>query len=159
MEELKIYNQDKTKELFLEDLDLEKGYLEFKEDVIWHDRQEGQEEKGHYEVIKEYPNGGKDVEWIIDEPGKPYQSAWTETIHYQIYIPYTDLELEKQELKKKLEEVLNKLRDSDYQAIKYAEGWFSEEEYAPIKELRESYRVQVREYQKRIEEIDSQDAE
>lgn len=27
-----------------------------------------QEERGHYEVIREYPNGGKDVEWNVDTP-------------------------------------------------------------------------------------------
>ena len=27
-----------------------------------------QEESGHYEVIREYPNGGKDVEWKVDTP-------------------------------------------------------------------------------------------
>lgn len=27
-----------------------------------------QEERGHYEVIREYPTGGKDVEWKIDSP-------------------------------------------------------------------------------------------
>lgn len=27
-----------------------------------------QKERGHYEVIREYPEGGKDVEWKIDTP-------------------------------------------------------------------------------------------
>lgn len=27
-----------------------------------------QEERGHYEVIREYPTGGRDVEWKIDTP-------------------------------------------------------------------------------------------
>lgn len=27
-----------------------------------------QEERGHYEVIREYHNGGKDVEWKVDTP-------------------------------------------------------------------------------------------
>lgn len=27
-----------------------------------------QKERGHYEVIREYPTGGKDVEWKIDTP-------------------------------------------------------------------------------------------
>lgn len=27
-----------------------------------------QEERGHYEVIREYPTGGKDVEWKVDTP-------------------------------------------------------------------------------------------
>ena len=37
-----------------------------------------------------------------------------------------------------------KLEDSDYKAIKYAEGFISEEEYAPIKAKREALRKQIR---------------
>ena len=36
------------------------------------------------------------------------------------------------------------LADTDYEAIKYSEGWFSEEEYAPIKAKREALREQIR---------------
>lgn len=36
------------------------------------------------------------------------------------------------------------LANTDYEAIKYSEGWFSEEEYAPIKAKRESLREQIR---------------
>ena len=36
------------------------------------------------------------------------------------------------------------LESTDYKAIKYAEGWISEEEYAPIKAKRESLREQIR---------------
>lgn len=35
------------------------------------------------------------------------------------------------------------LAKTDYQAIKYAEGWLSEEEYAPIKAHRQSLRDQI----------------
>lgn len=27
-----------------------------------------QKERGHFETVREYPNGGKDVEWKVDEP-------------------------------------------------------------------------------------------
>lgn len=33
------------------------------------------EEQGHYEVIEEYPNGGQDVEWVVDVPEVGYWSA------------------------------------------------------------------------------------
>ena len=36
------------------------------------------------------------------------------------------------------------LADTDYQAIKYSEGWISEEDYAPIKANREALREQIR---------------
>ena len=37
------------------------------------------------------------------------------------------------------------LSDTDYEAIKYSEGWFTEEEYAPIKIMREELREKIRE--------------
>lgn len=37
------------------------------------------------------------------------------------------------------------LSDTDYEAIKYSEGWLTEEEYAPIKAMREELREKIRE--------------
>ena len=39
------------------------------------------------------------------------------------------------------------LTETDYKAIKYAEGWISEEEYTYTKSLRQSYRDKINEYQ------------
>lgn len=50
----------------IEDPDLNLGYLVHSQRPIVHRYHVTQEEVGHYEVIKEYPNGGKDVEWIVD---------------------------------------------------------------------------------------------
>ena len=36
------------------------------------------------------------------------------------------------------------LESTDYEAIKYSEGWFTNEEYAPIKAKREALREQIR---------------
>lgn len=55
----------------------------------------------------------------------------------------------------KLQQIANlktKLRNSDYQAIKYAEGWLTEQEYAPIKALRQSYREQINQLENEIEQ-------
>lgn len=41
-------------------------------------------------------------------------------------------------------ELKKQLADTDYEAIKYSEGWFTDEEYAPIKAMRESLREQIR---------------
>lgn len=38
-----------------------------------------------------------------------------------------------------------KLQQTDYKAIKYAEGWLTEEEYIPIKEERQMLRDQINE--------------
>lgn len=37
----------------------------------------------------------------------------------------------------------SKLAETDYQAIKFAEGWISEEEYAPTKTDRQSWRNEI----------------
>lgn len=44
-----------------------------------------------------------------------------------------------------------KLADTDYKAIKYAEGFISEEEYAPIKAERQRIRDEINELEKLIE--------
>lgn len=43
-----------------------------------------------------------------------------------------------------LKDLKQQLSDTDYKAIKYAEGWISDEEYAPIKTTRELIREQIR---------------
>ena len=41
----------------------------------------------------------------------------------------------------------SKLANKDYQAIKYAEGELTEEEYAPIREQRRQWRAEINELQ------------
>ena len=43
----------------------------------------------------------------------------------------------------KIDILKRKLRDTDYQAIKYAEGQISEEDYAPIKAQRQAWRDEI----------------
>jgi len=42
------------------------------------------------------------------------------------------------------------LNDTDYQAIKYAEGMISEEEYAPIKAQRQSWRDEINQLEEEL---------
>ena len=62
---MKIYD---TQWNVIENPDLEKGYLEEIQRLITHRYIISQKEIGHFEVVKEYPNGGKDVAWVIDTP-------------------------------------------------------------------------------------------
>lgn len=132
-----VYNEDKTE--ILEKYDLTKGYL--KNDYIEEIKHEVKEikEKGHYEVIKEYKNGGKDVKWVIDVAGVVYQPEKIVKTPILVYIKYTQKELN--ELK--IAELKEKLLATDYKAIKYAEGFISEEDYAPIKAERQSWRDEI----------------
>lgn len=145
---MRIFNEDKTIELT--EVDEAIGYL--KEDVIETDIPEQKEvlEKWHYEVIAEYPNGGKDVKTVIDVEGKPYIPAHTEREEIWVYIPYTVEELAKIAAEREIAELKAKLRDTDYQAIKYAEGMYTLTEYAPIREQRQAWRDRINHLEERI---------
>ena len=43
----------------------------------------------------------------------------------------------------RIEMLKNELAATDYKAIKYAEGWLTEEEYAPIKAARQAIRDEI----------------
>lgn len=74
--------------------DYSKGYTTEEEIFIaHHDAIPGVEEVWHYEVVREYPNGGKDVEKVIDVLGVPAQDAWDETEKILRYILYSEEEL------------------------------------------------------------------
>lgn len=92
-------------ELAEEEVDLELGYLR-PESIIsmHHEATEEVEEVGHYEVIAEYPNGGKDVSWIIDTPGIEAKEAWDEYEDIQRYVFYTEEELAARDAEKKAKE-------------------------------------------------------
>ena len=85
----------------IESPDLEKGYL--KNDslfVMHHEEIKAVEEQGHYETVAEYPNGGKDVEWIVDVPGVEAKEAWDEFEDVLRYVAYTEAELMAREFEK-----------------------------------------------------------
>lgn len=78
----------------IESPDLEKGYL--KNDslfIMHHPEIQAVEEVGHFETVAEYPNGGKDVEWVIDVAGVQAQAAWDEYEEILRFVPYTETEL------------------------------------------------------------------
>lgn len=58
------------------------------------EEQEAVEEIWHYETVKEYPNGGKDVRRVVDVPGKSYIPAHDKQVECVVYIPYTEEELQ-----------------------------------------------------------------
>lgn len=48
----------------------------------------------------------------------------------------------------RIKELKSLLTVTDYQAIKYAEGWFSDKEYQPIKEQRQQWRDEINEIER-----------
>jgi hypothetical protein len=89
-----IYNEQMEK---IENPDLSLGYLKSSTRTEHHEASEGVEEVWHYETIAEYPNGGKDVAKVIDVPGVEAKAAWDEEIPIQIYILYTQEQLDAME--------------------------------------------------------------
>lgn len=89
----------------MENPDLSLGWLENTTRTIHHDAVAGVEEVSHYETLAEYPNGGKDVQKVVDVPGVEEKDAWDEEEQVQVYHLYTAEELDAQaEAKKKAEE-------------------------------------------------------
>ena len=139
---MRIFNNKKENELKIENLDLTKGYL--KEDKLFIKKHkavlEQQEVKEEY-VITEYPNGGKDIGYKIIKPYIAPKEAYDEYEDIQIFVPYTEKELAEKEIL-----VLKQnLANTDYQAIKYAEGILSIEEYEEIKQQRIDWRNRINE--------------
>lgn len=91
---IEIYNENME---LIENPDLSLGYLRPGTRTIHHDAVEGVTEVWHYETVAEYENGGKDIQKVIDVPGVAAQAAWDEEIHIQIYVPYTQEELDSME--------------------------------------------------------------
>lgn len=77
----------------------------------------------------EYSNNGS----VYEEPVQP-----------------TEEELEKIKLQEQMTTLKQDLSNTDYQAIKYAEGWFTDEEYSPIKAMRENIREKIRDLESQL---------
>lgn len=81
----------------VENPDLTLGYLTTSTEEVTHPAVEGVEEQWHWETVTEYPNGGKDVQKIVDRPGVKAQEEWVEQVPIQKYIRYTAEELAQRE--------------------------------------------------------------
>lgn len=85
----------------IENPDLTLGYLKPETQTIHHDAVQAVAEVSHYETLAEYPNGGKDVQKVVDVPGVAAQEAYDEEVEVQRYILYTAEELAAQEKARK----------------------------------------------------------
>lgn len=76
--------------------DYTKGYL-INDSLLkcHHEAVEAVEEVGHFETVKEYENGGKDVKWVVDIPAVEPKDAWDEYEEIQRFIEYTEEEFAK----------------------------------------------------------------
>ena len=91
---MEIYNESMER---IENPDLMRGYLKPGTRTEHHEAVGGVTEVWHYETIAVYNNGGKDIRRVVDIPGVEAQTAWDEDIPIQIYVPYTQEELDRME--------------------------------------------------------------
>ena len=96
----------------VENPDLTLGYLTDDTEEITHPAVEGVEEQWHWETVTEYPNGGRDVQKVVDRPGVQAQEEWVEKVPIQKYIRYTAEELAAQEEARKKQEAMDKLPET-----------------------------------------------
>lgn len=168
---MRIFNEDKTVQMYLAEdrvedgdfidipdsliCDLSKGKLE-NDTLIKHiPEQQEIQEQWHYETVKEYPNGGKDVEKVIDVVGQPYIAEHDEVEDILVYKTYSEHQLKKLENEKKLSELKQKLQKTDYKAIKYAEGELSVEEYAETKAQRRAWREEINKLEEELKDVNN----
>ena len=129
-------------EKMLDDLDLDAGFLKEERILIAkHKAIEARDEEGHYEIIKEYPNGGVDVKWIVDTPAIEAKEAYNE---YETILRYT-LFAEKDLDQRKILELKQKLSETDYCIIKIMEGSSTAEEYSDVISERKKWRQMINE--------------
>lgn len=96
----------------VENPDLTLGYLTDDTEEVTHPAVEGVEEQWHWETVTEYPNGGRDVQKVVDRPGVQAQEEWVEQVPIQKYIRYTAEELAAQEEERKKAEAWEKLPET-----------------------------------------------
>ena len=96
----------------VENPDLTLGYLVDDTEPVEHPAVEGVEEVSHYETVTEYPNGGKDVQKVVDRPGVQAQEEWVEQVPIQKYVRYTAEELAAQEEARKKQQQREKLPET-----------------------------------------------
>lgn len=106
---MKIIDETGT---IVENPDLTLGYLTDDTEEITHPAVEGVKEQWHWETVTEYPNGGKDVQKVVDRPGVQAQEEWVEKVPIQKYIRYTAEELAAQEEARKKAEAREKLPET-----------------------------------------------
>ena len=93
------------------------------------------EEFAQIGVTKRFENGV-----LIDIPQAELETMRLAQLEYEQQL---QRQAEIDEIQRKISEAKAKLSQTDYQAIKYFEGFISETDYAPIKEQRQAWRKEI----------------
>lgn len=101
-------------------------------------------EQGHFETVREYPNGGKDVAWVVDVPGVEAKEAWDEYEDILRFVPYTAIEMAQQ----RIAELKENLQNTDYMILKVVEGAATLAEIAETVKKRAAWRKEINELER-----------
>ena len=93
------------------------------------------EEFAQIGVTKRFENGV-----LIDIPQAELETMRLARLEYEQQL---QKQAEIDEVQRKISEAKAKLSETDYQAIKYVEGFISEADYAPIKAQRQAWRDEI----------------
>ena len=141
---MRIFDENNNE---IQEYDQTKGFL--KNDKILkahHEAIKEVPEQGHYEVIAEYPNGGKDVEWVVDVEGVKASDAWDEYEDILRFVLFTDKELAEQ----RIAELKGNLFNTDYVVLKIAEGAATLDEYSEVIQQRAAWRKEINELELKL---------
>lgn len=136
---MRIFDQNNN---LLETVDESKGYL--KRDSLFlchHEAVEGTPTKGHYETVKEYPNGGKDVVWVVDVPGVAAKEARDEYEDILRFIPFSAAQM----AQRRIAELKENLQNTDYMILKVVEGAITLSEIGETVRKRAAWRREINE--------------
>lgn len=109
--------------------------------LMHHAAVEAREEKGRWVTIKEYPNGGKDVDWIVDEPAVEAKEAWDEYEPIMRFVEFTESEIGQ----RRIAELKELLQSTDYVILKVVEGATTLAEIAATIKQRAAWRKEINE--------------
>lgn len=146
---MRIFDETKTHELSFEAIDNEKGYLKADRKLVMHHEAVEAKEAVYSDRIEKLPNGSEQTWKDLITPAVEAKEAWDEFEDILVYIPYTRAEL----AKRRIAELKGMLFETDYLAIKYVEGAMTAEEYASVKEQRQSWRNEINVLETKLSEV------
>lgn len=131
---MRIFNETKTQEIQKENVDYSKYKLaQTKLFVKHHEAVAEVKEQSHYETLKEYENGGKDVKKVIDVEYVAPKEAFDEYEDILYLVPLTN------------DEILNYLRSQReaecFEIINRGKLWYDTLTETQVKELTAWYKA------------------
>lgn len=112
----------------------------------------------YYFRNKDFTRFGTSLEPIVEDEDKiaMIEEEYYQHVPREVVVPTISKEQRKKMMR--VEELKLNLASTDYQAIKYAEGEMSVEDYAPIKEQRRQWRAEINQLQAELDaELNNQE--